>query len=77
MIPKLPVRAAGILVAAFLLGCHARPLEPATGGPPNFLLIVTDDQGWGEAGFPCLSRPAHSTTGTVWGGPVSPLSTVH
>ncbi len=40
------VRGLGPLLAALLLACG----EPRYEGPPNFVLILTDDQGWEDVG---------------------------
>ena len=49
--PITGVMLSGWLTMAVLLG----------GGPPNFIIVMTDDQGWGDCGYtghPHIKTPA-------------------
>lgn len=50
MKPHKPLNACLIGAAATALGAQAHAADPATGKPPNVLVIMTDDLGWSDIG---------------------------
>ena len=55
------LKAAGLGAAGWALAGHTRAAKQDADDRPNVVLIMTDDQGWGQTGYynhPVLRTPA-------------------
>jgi len=57
---KIPIHALAVILGFALLSCADEAPSPEQAAPPNIILVMADDMGWGQTGYynhPVLKTP--------------------